>query len=453
MLDGIIYIVITFALCLFGYFIINRDKTNIESVTKLKKEFNDKFKIMGLNIFINRQKTNNLERKNNMLLNSYRILYFRKIANLILDVILKNYASYLYKTEKIFIDNTKPKYKQNYFPIIIAKQKINNIEINTINLLIDYLMFVKDFSSSFIHLVEKNDVQIEILFSLFEKDKIKKEDDNYLISTSSLLNELFNIPNIENTGENQIIIKEKNEQNNSIDNIFKTDKSESNNSSENGTSTNEERNNNLKSFENNIEKEKNEIYNSFNLKKNKSNLEQKVAKKDTNIDKKELMIKIDNITDNLQKYYENENNNIKETIDQIQDLNMNVENILKKEKHLNENEIMKLKFIKYLNEINLNDISSKNDFNVLNGEFIFEKWKTTFNTNYKATYEFKSLVIYQTNIKLNELESTARKLMFEDEISIFCEEPGDFKNYKIDIIQKKEFNNYNKEEKLILSGK
>ena len=96
MLDGIIYIVITFALCLFGYFIINRDKTNIESVTKLKKEFNDKFKIMGLNIFINRQKTNNLERKNNMLLNSYRILYFRKIANLILDVILKNYASYLY---------------------------------------------------------------------------------------------------------------------------------------------------------------------------------------------------------------------------------------------------------------------------------------------------------------------------------------------------------------------
>ena len=165
------------------------------------------------------------------------------------------------------------------------------------------------------------------------------------------------------------------------------------------------------------------------------------------------MIKIDNITDNLQKYYENENNNIKETIDQIQDLNMNVENILKKEKHLNENEIMKLKFIKYLNEINLNDISSKNDINVLNGEFIFEKWKTTFNTNYKATYEFKSLVIYQTNIKLNELESTARKLMFEDEISIFCEVPGDFKNYKIDIIQKKEFNNYNKEEKLILSGK
>ena len=39
------------------------------------------------------------------------------------------------------------------------------------------------------------------------------------------------------------------------------------------------------------------------------------------------MIKIDNITDNLQKYYENENNNIKETIDQIQDLNMNVENL------------------------------------------------------------------------------------------------------------------------------
>ena len=169
--------------------------------------------------------------------------------------------------------------------------------------------------------------------------------------------------------------------------------------------------------------------------------------------KKELIIKIDNITDNLQKYYENENYNIKETIEQIHDLNMNIKNILEKEKDLKENEILKLKFIKDLNEIDFNDIISKKDINVLNGELIFKKWKNTFNKNYKATEEFKSLVIHQKNIKLNELEATARNLVVKDEISIFCEDPGDFKNFKIDIIQKEEFKNYNLKQKLTLSEK
>ena len=232
MLDStafLISIVITFLFGLFALVIIYINKgqkisaKNIEIIVDnrnkiLKQELQEvkeNLKINNLKHFINKQIINNLVRKNNMLLNSYKILYFRKISNLILDIILKNYNSSLYKTEKIFIDDTKPKYKQNFFPIIIAKEKIKNIEINKINLLLDYLMFVKDFTSSFIHLVEKCDIQIEILFDLFGKGEIKKENDNYLISSSFLINSLFN----EEVNENNKRINE--EINKKITVIFK----------------------------------------------------------------------------------------------------------------------------------------------------------------------------------------------------------------------------------------
>ena len=219
------------------------NKRNIEDdkYMELKKELNDKFKVIELDLFIHSKEINNLKRKNNILLNSlvrpyielstskyeyvkysdhfpwqapwvnsYKILYFRKISNIILDLILRKYNLCLYKTEKIFIDESKPKYKQIYFPIIIAKEKIKNIEMNTINLLIDFLMFVKDLTSSVIHLVEKFEIQIEILFEIFDKDKIKIEQNDYFISSSLLINTLFG------KGNKSI---EKNEINNHINNL------------------------------------------------------------------------------------------------------------------------------------------------------------------------------------------------------------------------------------------
>jgi hypothetical protein len=72
----------------------------------------------------------------------------------------------------------KPSYKANKFPIIIAKEKIKDFSINIINLLIDYLMYVKDFTSSFIHIAKKFPIQIEILFSIFGNSKIKKDEND-----------------------------------------------------------------------------------------------------------------------------------------------------------------------------------------------------------------------------------------------------------------------------------
>ena len=477
----LISIVITFLFGLFALVIIYINKgqkisaKNIEIIVDnrnkiLKQELQEvkeNLKINNLKHFINKQIINNLVRKNNMLLNSYKILYFRKISNIILDIILKNYNSSLYKTEKIFIDDTKPKYKQNFFPIIIAKEKIKNIEINKINLLLDYLMFVKDFTSSFIHLVEKCDIQIEILFDLFGKGEIKKENDNYLISSSFLINSLFNEEVNEN---NKRINEEINKKINDIDNIntpirdknkknildnqiidntnnnidINKEKNDGNNSSENGFSTNEEINDNggeeLKTNTTNIiRKEKNLKSNLFKQKEIKNDLEI--------LDKDVLFIKIDDIINNLQKYSNNTNFQINDIEDKIHQLKLNAENILKDKDDLTENELLKVNFIIELNNIDLNEIFYIKKFNKINGEFIFEKWKKTFNENYKGKEEFKQLVIYEENIKLKEIEYAARTLIVENEISIFCEDPGDFKNYKIEILKTEKFKNYNSRKK------
>ena len=262
-----------------------------------------------------------------------------------------------------------------------------------INLLLDYLMFVKDFTSSFIHLVEKCDIQIEILFDLFGKGEIKKENDNYLISSSFLINSLFNEEVNEN---NKRINEEINKKINDIDNInapirdknkknildnqiidntnnnidINKEKNDGNNSSENGFSTNEEINDNggeeLKTNTTNIiRKEKNLKSNLFKQKEIKNDLEI--------LDKDVLFIKIDDIINNLQKYSNNTNFQINDIEDKIHQLKLNAENILKDKDDLTENELLKVNFIIELNNIDLNEIFYIKKFNKINGEFIFEK--------------------------------------------------------------------------------
>ena len=99
------------------------------------------------------------------------------------------------------------------FGLIISKEKINEVNMNSINLLIDFLMYVKDIAPSIIHLVAKFPVQLEILFNIFGKEKIKKKGENYIINSLELINTLFSeqkqsseadeINNIENKVNNE----------------------------------------------------------------------------------------------------------------------------------------------------------------------------------------------------------------------------------------------------------
>ena len=441
----------------------NSDITIDDKLRKLKEEMEQEFDKKLINIkqeydldrLIDDKRINILERKSNIFLNSYKVLYLRKIANIILDTILNSHCLDLYKTENMFRDETKPIYKKRLFPIIIAKKDINSIGMNTINLLIDYLMFAKDFSSSVIHIVEKSQSQIEILFDLFGREKIKTNNEVYTVSISLLINTFFSKNSKVNSklenSDNLVIIEEKKKednadivnsevnklitQNSNIINDIK-EKQGSVLSSENGHSTDDEKTKSLQMFSNNINlKSSNEI--------NICTISEEDNEKARVLEKNILFKKIDEIIENLKEYYINKKNNIliNDVIAQINSLN--VDNLLKQENEFSENEILKLQKIKELNKLILSNNNLLDENAVIDGEFIFQKWKTTFHKNYKATEEFQDLVLYDENVKFGDLENAVKALISEQEINIFCEDPGDFKSYKMDTIAKSQFKNYN----------
>ena len=59
------------------------------------------------------------------------------------------------KIPVLFEDKTKPKEKRTKFPIIIAIKPHDKKKRNEINLLIDYLMFIRDYSFSIMHILDE----------------------------------------------------------------------------------------------------------------------------------------------------------------------------------------------------------------------------------------------------------------------------------------------------------
>ena len=196
-------------------------------IKELKKQIND----FGISSYLQKALNKNLktfsEKKMSFLdeqyhriMNSYKILYFRKISNLILDHLFKIHGTKFSKTEAIFLNNEKPEFKQNKFPIICVDKsfdKIQNVDKYLINLIIDFLMYMKDFTSSIIHLSELSyNFQIEIL-SQYIGHKVEIIDNKYYINTEELINLMFPENNTNNKLKDEQSIK-KNLNINIIDN-------------------------------------------------------------------------------------------------------------------------------------------------------------------------------------------------------------------------------------------
>ena len=81
---------------------------------KIKKEFKEEFKLQEINT-INLKQEIYILKKNYLFLNSYKLLYFRKISNIILENILTKHSTFFYKIENIFIDNTNLMEKKSNF--------------------------------------------------------------------------------------------------------------------------------------------------------------------------------------------------------------------------------------------------------------------------------------------------------------------------------------------------
>lgn len=363
-------------------------------------------------MIIQAQKIKILNNKNNMSLNAYKILYFRKIANILLEKIFENYSDKFFKTESIFKQGNKEKtgYKANYFPIIIAKEKIGNFSINMINLLIDYLMYIKDFTSSFHHIVKNFPIQLEILFLKFGNSNIKKdENDNYLIETSFLINTVL--------GDDKIQEKKYDKKENKILNKINED---------------------IKDKGKDIEEKKEGNLKGRTIKKKNDN---KININEGQITKNYLMAKIDNIINSLKFNEQNFSEN--DIINQIKELNL--EKLLKKENEFTKNELFKIKHIKELRDIINKNKDSLREGNIIDIYYIFQEWKNSFNQSYKAEENFKKLVIYDKKIELSDIKKVASYLINvpnKEKIEISRDGSGYFKNIKFNILKESRFDSY-----------
>ena len=365
-----------------GKRIEEQNKELVKEINSLKeKNLNQENKLNDLCISVSLQKNLNnqisiyskkkialLENQYSRIINSYKLLYFRKMSNLILEYLFKTYNEYFSKTDAYFIDMTKPIDKQRPFAIIGIGNNydgILSVKKYLINFTIDYLMYVKDITSSIINISKNNyKIQIEILSQYIGKE-IEQIKDKYYISSSDLINLLFDVELKENK------LNEKNKDNNEkgiISVNIKNDKEKINNVSEDvltkGITENSE-NGKLSIKENNIPLTNKS---SQNIIEENNNKEESKEKKSTSSSP------ISNISNNSCNNDEKEivvNNNDKSINDStndslIKDKKKALEIKEKKKKSKNEKEILSKKNKQIIDNIsNLsknilnNDISNK----------------------------------------------------------------------------------------------
>ena len=308
-----------------------------------------------------------LENQYQRIINSYKLLYFRKMSNLILEYLFEKYNQYFAKTDNIFLDETKPEEKRKKFAIIGASNKCNEISSinkNLVNLIIDYLMYMKDITS----ISKANyDIQIEILSEYIGKE-IENIDGKYYISSSDLINILFD------------------------------DKS-------------------------NINEKKHVKKVNINDKK------QDLSKKEDILQKfNDLIIKLENKEKGniLIDMPKNNMESYSYDFDELENILFN-----NKKKNFNENKILIVKEIKeYAKMIMDIENQEEKEITVINNDYIFKEWKRSFNKSYKSKEEFKLIVKTDNlnNLKIKDIKEALIKLIPDEKFEIFKDAPSKFEN-------------------------
>ena len=174
----------------------------------------------------------------------FRIVAFRKIANILLIKIIEKNKKYLRRTSPKFFDELKPKNNQKSFYIIYCcENKVKGVEKDDINIIIDFLMFILNNieEKDIIKDIKKNDED-----NSSEVTKSSNKTDSSSINTGELVDYVFNPYIIEN--ETKKLIK-----NNLIDNKNEDKKENKKNEISNDNNDNDSNNkqkNDLKPNEN-----------------------------------------------------------------------------------------------------------------------------------------------------------------------------------------------------------
>ena len=136
----------------------------------------------------NRNKNELLNAKINAITNSFKVLYYRKICNLVIDKIIEKHKKDLAKTEKIFGDSTK-------FGVIFAVNDIQKISKRNVNLLIDFLMHIRKISSRIIHFkkLDKFNIPNKVFLELLDIYKGKESSTKNILEIKDINNIIFGL--------------------------------------------------------------------------------------------------------------------------------------------------------------------------------------------------------------------------------------------------------------------
>ena len=176
----------------------------VNEVTQLKKENTKRVKEIddlkiSLNIIAQINEQRDIQYKSRMdvinknmrlILNSYKLLYIRKLANIILEQIYIKYSDDLGRG-KIQVG----KNKHNIFALLPTSQQKYRTDYYQINLTIDFLRFIWDKCSSIIHLQEKDfPLQIELFHEYLKVSGSSSENIDLKegIAIDKLINLIFN---------------------------------------------------------------------------------------------------------------------------------------------------------------------------------------------------------------------------------------------------------------------
>ena len=322
-----------------------------------------------------------LNSKINALINSFKILFIRKLSNLLFQKIVEKYKNDLAKTEEIFG-------QEPHFGIIVAKNDINNISKYQINILFDYLKYIKQFSSRIIHMRDfyKIYCQKEIFYELlniYSGNKTEKKKET--VDTNDIIN---------------IIFKQKD---------VKSDE---------GASTQKETQ---------LEKLIKEYIYKENDKENQ--LDQNEKEKEKKEDNKKV------------KKEEREEENELEEDDSCESFNEEkLQNIMSGEKSEKSLKVVDLlKKLKKKIKINQNNNKIKILKNTeINPKFIFGEWKNSFDSlPYKKSEQFQSFVDIQNyDISLKKMANIIKELLPQEKFKFFAKDPDNFENLIENVIEK-----------------
>ena len=201
--------------------VLNNLTRDVQNLKNIVKEQNDKIenqnKIINIMNDIDNQKDiyyktkiNGINKKVKLIMNSYKILYMRKLANLLLQKIYKKYSHCLGKTY-IEYGNKKEKKKVDVIAVLPNIKKLDTVESYNINLLIDFLRFVWKKCSTGIHINDENfPFQKEILYEYL--NPVKKINNKKIVNNN--LEKSMKIKEIIN-----LIFEENNERDENSENI------------------------------------------------------------------------------------------------------------------------------------------------------------------------------------------------------------------------------------------